>query len=365
MEDSSSKFEVIDVIKAAHQYRKTILIVTLLGAVIGLVTSLVITPKYQASTIFYIPANNSISKSLLADNNLENFMSYGDEEQIDQALEMLNSDYLKDKVIAKFNLIAHYGIDGAKYPKTKVRDEFKSNTDFKRTDYLAIKISVKDKDAALATDIANYILLSLDSLRTEIQQARGAQAFSLIKGQYLKKQTEVDSILQKLGAIREQGIFDYEAQSEVLSEAIIKAQTQLKAEEARVSVYENYRDKLPDTTFIKAKGKLAAAKATLQSLKPTVNNFGKLSGKYLELEALYKKEQESLANLQLRYEAAELDYKGAISQRFLIEKATQPEKPAYPNKSLMVILFALSAFLLSILSVCYLVFIAPRFKSHA
>lgn len=363
MPNSQSNFDLVDVIKLAYKYRRHILIITFIGALLGLVLAFFITPKFEAYTTFYIPANNSISKSLLAENNLEDFMSYGDEDQIDQALELLNSDHLKDKVIDKFNLINHYGITAdAKYPKTKARDEFKDNVDFKRTDYLAIKVLVKDKDAVLAADMANYILLSLDSMRSQIQQARGAQAYGLIKLAYQKKQIEVDSILKQLGQIRAQGVFDYEAQSEVLSDAIVKAQTQVKAEEARVKVYETYQNKLPDTTLIKAKGKLAAAKATYQSLQPTVSNFGKLSGKYLELEAVYKKEQESLSNLQLRFESAELDYKGFISQRFLVEKAEVPEKNKYPNKKLLVFLFALSAFLISLFTICYLNFIAPRFK---
>ncbi|MFC5284212.1 Wzz/FepE/Etk N-terminal domain-containing protein [Pedobacter alpinus] len=364
MPNNQANFDLVDVIKLANKYRLHIFLITFFGALIGLILAFVITPKYEAYTTFYIPGNNSISQSLLADNNLENFMSFGDEEQIDQTLELLNSDHLKDKVINQFNLTAHYGIDAAaKFPKTKARAEFKDNVEFKRTDFLAIKILVKDVDAVLAANMANYILVCLDSMRSQIQQIRGEQAYGLIKLAYKKKQTEVDSILKQLSQIRAKGIFDYEAQSEVLSEAIVKAQTQVKAEEARVKVYESYQSKLPDTTIIRAKGKLAAAIATYQSLQPTVANFGKLSGKYLELEAVYKKEQESLSNLQLRFEAAELDYKGFISQRFLVEKAIVPEKSKYPNKMLMVFLFALSAFLISLFTICYINFIAPSFKN--
>lgn len=362
MDKRDTNFDLVDVLKTSFRYKKHIFLITFFGIIIGLITAFLITPKYEAYTIFYIPKNNSISKSLLAENNLENFMSYGDEDQIDQTLEMLNSDAIKDKVIAKFNLVKHYGISGTKYPKTKTREKLESNTDFKRTDNLAVKVSVKDEDAVLATEMANYISVCLDSMRTEIRKVRGKQAFELIKTQFLKKRTEVDSILKQLTLIREQGIFDYEAQSKVLSNAAITSQTNVKAEEARLKVYQKYRERLPDSTLIKAEGRLEAAKAAYQSVKPTVANFGKLSGKYLEMEAVYEKELESLSNLQLRFEAAELDYTGAISQQFLIEKATVPEKNAYPNKAVMVFLFALSAFIISALSVFYLEFIAPRFR---
>lgn len=363
MEHKQTSFDLVDVLKVGFKYKKHIFPITLFGMIVGLVTAFLVHPKFQSSTIFYIPANNSISKSLLAENNLENFMSYGDEDQIDQALEILNSDALKDRVIEKFNLINYYQFgNNTKYPKTKTRANLESNTEFKRTDNLALKVAVTDEDPVLATNMANYISLCLDSMRTEIRQARGQQAYELLKQQYHKKQVEVDSVLKELAQIRSQGIFDYEAQSKVLSNAIITAQTNVKAEEARLKVYEQHQERLPDSTIIRAKGRLQAAKATYESVKPTVANFGKLSGKYLELEAVYKKEQESLSNLQLRFEAAELDYKGVISQRFLIEKASIPEKNSYPNKALFIFLFGLSAFLISFLAVCYLEFVAPRFK---
>ncbi|HET8829581.1 MAG TPA: Wzz/FepE/Etk N-terminal domain-containing protein [Pelobium sp.] len=287
MENKNTNFDMVDVLKTGLKYKKHIFFITLFGMIVGVITAFLIKPKYEAYTVFYVPGNNSISKSLLAENNLENFMSYGDEDQIDQTLEMLNSNALKDKVIAKFDLINYYRFgNDTKYPRTKARKKLEANTDFKRTDNLAIKVAVKDEDPVLATNMANYISLCLDSMRTKIRQARGQQAYELIKLQYTKKQTEVDSILKELTQIREQGIFDYQAQSEVLSKAIITAQTNVKAEEARLKVYQKHRNNLPDSTLIKDEGRFEAAKAGYQAMKPTVANFGKLSGKYLELEAV-------------------------------------------------------------------------------
>lgn len=360
----SHQFNLINIAKTGLKYQKHILIITLIGFITGVIISFLIKPKYEAFTIFFTPATNSISKSILSDNNLEGLMKFGDEEQIDQVLEMLLSDGLKDKVITKFNLIEHYGMrPDEKYAKTKARKKFTSNTDFKRTDFLAVRVSVTDENPVLAAEMANYISLALDSMRNNILQSRAKQAFNIISSQYQKKQSQVDSILYKLSEIREQGVFDYKSQSEVLSEAYIKAQTQYQAELARVKVYEANKSLLPDTTVIKAKGRLEAAKATYNSLRPTVENFGKLSGKYLEYETLYDKEKEALANLQLRFENAEVDFKKSIAQNFLIEKAQVPEKNAYPNKLLITFLSTLSAFIIAMLIACYNEFILPKLKA--
>lgn len=350
MEKEIPQFNLLSISNIIIKNRKHIAIITFIGLIIGLIASFLITPKYEAYTVFYTPANNSISKSVLGENNLEDFMEFGNEEQTDQVLEMLQADELKDKVIQKFNLLAHYDIKtDEKYPQTKAREQLESNTKINRTDYLAIKIAVKDEDPKMAAAIANYISFALDSMRTLMQQERAKQAFDILAYQYQKKQKQVDSILAQLSAIREQGVFDYEAQSEVLSEAIIKAETQLKAEEARLKVYDANRKDLPDTTYIKAKGRLEAARATLKSLKPTVSTFSKLSGKYLDYEAVYEKEKEALTNLQLRYENAEVDLKKSAAQKFIIDKASVPEKSTYPNKLLVMLSVGLSAFLLACL----------------
>lgn len=358
------QFNLISIAKASIKYRKHIILITLIGFIAGIIISFLIKPKFEAYTIFFTPAQNSISKSILSDNNLEGLMKFGDEEQIDQVLEMLLSDGIKDKVIGKFNLIEHYDIKpDEKYAKTKARKQFTSNTNFKRTDFLAVKISVTDEDPVLAAEMANYISLSLDSMRTAILQSRAKQAYEIIHNQYQKKQIRVDSILKKLSEIREKGVFDYVSQSEVLSEAYIKAQTEFQAELARVKVYETNKSQLPDTTVIKAKGRLEAARATYNSLKPTIKNFGKLSGKYLEYEALYETEKDALANLQLRHENAEVDFKKSIAQNFLIEKATVPEKNTYPNKSLVVLISTICAFIIALLTACYNEFVIPRLKA--
>ncbi|WP_304064027.1 Wzz/FepE/Etk N-terminal domain-containing protein [Pedobacter glucosidilyticus] len=350
MEKTIPQLNLLSVSSMMIRNRKHIMLITFIGLVIGLITSFIITPKYEAYTVFYIPANNSISKSVLGESNLEDFMEFGSEEQTDQVLEMLQADELKDKVIQKFNLLAHYDIKAdEQYPLTKVRAQLTSNTKINRTDYLAIKIAVKDEDPKIAAEIANYMSFALDSMRTLMQQERAKQAFDILAYQYQKKQKQVDAILAQLSSIRAQGVFDYKAQSEVLSEAIIKAETQLKAEEARLKVYDLNRKDLPDTTYIKAKGRLEAARATLKSLQPTINTFSKLSGKYLNFEAVYEKEKEALTNLQLRYENAEVDLKKSAAQKFMIDKASVPEKSTYPNKLLVMLSMGLSAFLLACL----------------
>jgi uncharacterized protein involved in exopolysaccharide biosynthesis len=357
------QFNLIAITKVGIKYRKHIIIFTLIGAALGIILSFIIKPKYEAFTIFYAPANSSISKSVLDNNNLEGLMEFGSEEQTDQMLQILNSDQIKEKVIQKFNLIAHYEIDqNDKYVITKVKRKFESNAEFKRTDYLAVKITITDENPDYAANMANYVGYILDSLKTNIQQQRTKQAFEIIKIQYFSKKKELDSLQKVLTGLRQKGIYDYLAQSEVLTIAIVKAETQLQEEEARVKVYDAYKNKLPDTTIIRAKGRLAAAKAAISSLKPRIETFGKYSGDYVENEALFEKQKEALAILQNKYENALVDFGQSINQKFIIDKAQKPEMKSYPNRLLVALITTLVAFLIGLFMAIYNDIILPNFK---
>lgn len=362
-ENRFEDFNLIGITKAGLKYKKHIFLISLIGLLGGVILAFIITPKYEASAIFYPPANNSISKSILDNNNLEGLMEFGDEDQTDQMLQILNSNQLKEKVIEKFDLFHHYQIDkNSEYAFTKVKDNFSGNADFKRTDFLAVKITITDENAEMAADIANYITVVLDSIRTKIQQQRTQQALQIIKDQYLEKRKQVDSLQQVMTKYRDKGIYDYESQSEVLTKAIVKAEAQYQEELARMQVYDANKSRLPDTTIIRAKGRLAAAKAAINVLKPRIDNFGKYSGDYLANDAIFEKQKDALSLLQTKYENALVDFDKTINQKFIIDKAEKPEKKAYPNRLLVVIVSVVFAFLIALFMAVYNEIINPKIK---
>ena len=56
-----------------------------------------------------------------------------------------------------------------------------------------------------------------------------------------------------------------------------------------------------------------------------------------------------VASLQLRYQEARLQAEQDLPYKFVVEKAVPPEKKAYPNKSLIVIVSTFSALLLALI----------------
>ncbi|HOW31972.1 MAG TPA: Wzz/FepE/Etk N-terminal domain-containing protein, partial [Bacteroidales bacterium] len=157
------------------KWRKTLGVLCLVAAFISLFASFLITPLYRSTVILYPASSNSISKALLNENPAadKDILEFGEDAQTEQMLQILNSGRLRDKVVAKFNLAGHYGIDStSRLFHTWLNRQYEANINFKRTEYMAVKITVLDKDPQMAADIANSLAALLDSVKNDMQKQR-------------------------------------------------------------------------------------------------------------------------------------------------------------------------------------------------
>ena len=111
--------------KLLVEYRKPLLIIMAVAALCAIIFSapFFITPLYKSTTIIYPTSSNSISKVLISTTyqSEKDIMNFGEDEQTEQMLQVLNSNRVRDKVISRFNLMEHYKIKGnTKYPITKL-----------------------------------------------------------------------------------------------------------------------------------------------------------------------------------------------------------------------------------------------------
>ena len=143
-----------------------------------------ITPQYKSTVILFPASSNSVSKSLLAEQSGkgQDIMAFGEDEQAEQLLQILNSNKLRDRIIKKFNLMDHYDIDSTSpYKNSLLYKEYERNISFRRTEYMAVQISVYDKDPQVAADLANKIAELLDSTKNEMQRQRAVQGFKIVE----------------------------------------------------------------------------------------------------------------------------------------------------------------------------------------
>ena len=322
MAKNNQQFNSFSLVQFMWQKRKTLILVCLVVAVVSLIASFLVTPKFKSTAIVYAPRTNSVAKILLNEesyNERLDMKAYADDEETEQMMEILNSREIKDILIDKFDLYNHYGLgEGVSYRQTKMYKYLKGNIEVKRTQYGAIAVSVIDKDPQVAADMANEILVLLDSVKNRIDHERTIASYNLLKRQLEIVDAEVQRIDDSVQVLMQNGVFDFKSQSE--------------------RVMQQYATAV-------AQGNTAGMKRLEDELKKMAT-WGPRSLTLYEEQA-YFREYQSVVKIKMMNAIVDMDTE--IPVKFVIERAIPADKKTYPKKSLIVLLSTVSAFILAVL----------------
>jgi hypothetical protein len=262
----------------------------------------------------------------LSENNFQktDVLQFGEEEEAEQMLQILNSDEIRTRICERYYLMQHYGIDSNdKFKRTKLYEEFQSNINFKRTEYMSVKIEVMDINADTAAAIANEIAALHDSTKIMIQRERANQALNIVRQEYLTKQKEIQAMEDSLKVINGFGLFDYESQSEVTSE------------QYAIAI---------------AKGDQRAIKSLEEKLKI----IGKYGSAYVSLRDNMYMQRKQLNLLKSKFDEAKVDAEQILPQKFIVSNAYPAEKKSYPVRWIIVVISTIATLLLSIIALLVL-----------
>lgn len=302
-------FNFVDIVKLVWEYRKPLMIIAVSAIILTAIFTapFIIKPKYESEVIFYPTTNNSIGNALFTDLTMRQSdpLAFGEEEEAENALQLLNSSALQGRIIRNFDLMNHYGINQNGSPQTDLARMMKKNIQFARTRHLAVQITVLDEDPIKAAEIANGISAIYDSVKTEIQKQVSLEALEIVKGEFENKEKEVWDYrlaLQKLG---EKGITNYEEQSRAIAEELYKVD---------------------------------ANTATGRRLQAVQDKLAQYAGEFTYLNETLILELENLSKLRKRYEKSKVDVEKTLPQKFILTSAAPAEKKSYPVRSLIVLL---------------------------
>ena len=159
--------------------RKVIGMVTAVAAVISLVISFLLTPLYLSTAIVFPTATSTVSFSEQR-NAKASSMDFGEEEQSEQMVQILQSSRIRDKIVQRFDLFKHYDIDLDDPNKFyKLGKAYEEHIMFTRTRYGSIQIDVLDSDKELAAEIANKIVDLIDTVKNDMVKERTIPAFEI------------------------------------------------------------------------------------------------------------------------------------------------------------------------------------------
>ncbi|MBN2350843.1 MAG: hypothetical protein JXJ22_18540 [Bacteroidales bacterium] len=319
--NNTFKLSSVELIQFAWKKRKQLLIITIIAAVLSIIASFQITELFKSSVVLFPASNISVSQALMSNQLFggQGLLTFGEEEQAEQLLQILYSDQIKNRIIEKYDLLNHYDIKpDHKYKYTLLDKKYKKQITFKRTKYMSIIVSVMDKDPETASNIANDIAGLIDTTMNNIQRERAIKAFETVENEYVSLSDQINKLEDSLDVLRSYGITDYESQAQVLNSAYVTA---LASNNERA----------------------------INSLKKQLDVLSKYGGAYVSITKFLEYEKEHLSQLKAKYAEAKVEAELSLPHKFVVDYASPAERKSYPKKSVIVAGSTIAAFLFAYL----------------
>ncbi|HBW85621.1 MAG TPA: hypothetical protein DEF82_02430 [Crocinitomicaceae bacterium] len=293
--------------------RKVLVIITGVAFVVSVLVSLLLTPLYLSTAVVFPTASSNVSFSEQR-NVKAGSMDFGEEDQAEQLVQILSSSRIKDKIVAKYDLLNHYEIDPNDQNKNfKLNEEYNDHFSFTRTKFGSIQIDVLDKDPELAAKMANDIVDLIDTVKNEMIRERTRPAFEINIRKMKQLEKDKDSVINRLDSLAKLGVVSTDVRSN-LFQALVDSKSPEEKRDIKAQIDANMK-------------------------------FGSL------FDALEHKRNEMIINIEtfkVAYEQAESDANAQFNHKFVVEKAVVADKKEKPKRMIIVLVATLGGFVLGV-----------------
>lgn len=289
-------------------WKKQFLIITVAAVIASAVFSseFFIKPRYKSSATVY-PAN---------------VVPFSDESTTEQILQMLQSTYIRDAVIEKFDLYKHYKIDSTgKEARAAMYGQYKSFVNISKNEYESVDIEVTDTDPQQACDMVNEIIAGMNNKISTLHKEKTREVKKIVEGQLKLKSDQLDSLGRGLQELRvKYNILDYNIQTEEVTKGYMQAL---------------------------GNGKTGG----LKDIDHLLRNLEEKGGDYYKMKVAYDGVLGSYNAVRNEYDniLRELDKK--FTYTYVVSAPTPADKKSYPVRWLIVVISVLAAnmFLFSVI----------------
>lgn len=289
------------------KYWKPLAVVALVAALLSAVFSspLFIDPKYRSYAVLY-PAN---------------IIPMGTETPTEQMMQVLESDQIRDSLVAFYDLYTVYDINPeSNGSKSTLIREYQSLVTTRKTEYESVIIEVLDKDPVRARDMVNSIILNFNRKAKSMQKEKSIELVAILSEQVKLKKHEMDSMEAVLTNIRkEYGILDYDLQTEYATERYLDVIT------------------------------TPSNKNSAKEIEPLLNALKEMGGEFKALNEHLWRTRGSYNDLKEQLEQALKDVEKQLTYCNIITQPEIADRKAYPVRWLIVMASVLSALLTALI----------------
>ena len=319
----SFNFDAIEILFFLWNKKIPIVIITTLGIITSIIAAYTIPVKYKSTATIYPASLVSSTKTIVKDTKWD-LTEFAGEDETEQLLQVLKSNFIKDRLIEKYNLYEHYEIDkNSPYPRTTIYEKLGGNLFSRKNKYQAIEIEVLDKDPEIAAQMAEEVIILLDTLMRKIKYQRSYDAYNSLTREFVILKDSVEMYENLLTNIRiEKGISDFGIELDKYTEAYAKgvaynritpsAEKKILAKIDTLSKYAARYETVKDY-LINHKGRVSAISNRLFQLRENLHN--------------------------------------ELSNNYILDAPIVSEKKSYPVRWMIVVLSTIAAFAFSIVIV--------------
>ena len=326
--ESQTSLESSNLFILLYQWRKPIMLVSITAAILSAVVSLLMKERYKSAVVLYAEQQHSFGAQLLEDVQKEDLLTFGEEEDAERLLQMINSDQVRNKVIEKYELWDVYEIQrDQRGANTLIAREYQDNVSAELTKFGSVEVAVLDEKPERARDMANDIALFADSVANRMRSERAMTAFKYAEASLQSALNEVQVMEDSMKVLQEMGVYSYLDQIAALTEMYGTA------------IAEGHPDRA-------------------QQLKAQMDFLSKYGTTYVNLETNLKEAYEKLNVLRKRYDLMKIDVESNIPVMRVVDYASAADKKSFPIRWLIVAMSTLSAFVFTFI----LLLIIDNFK---
>lgn len=294
---------------------KVLFTVGLIAGVASLIVSFLLPVLYESTAIVYATATSTVSYSEQR-NAKASAMDFGEDDQTERMIQILESSRIRDRIINKFDLASRFKLkpDENNF-RFKLNKAYDKHINFERTRFGSIKISVLDRDPEMAAEIANTIVNLIDTVKNELIRERTIPAYDINKRKMDKLNKEQENLVAQIDSLAAKGVVTPEARANLFS-LLGETRTPKEREEVQKIIEVNMR-------------------------------YG---AQFDALTYLREFRTEKLTRQEMVYEQAESDAFEPFNHKFVIEWAEPADKKAKPKRLVVILVITLSTLFFTIVT---------------
>jgi uncharacterized protein involved in exopolysaccharide biosynthesis len=362
----TEEISLIDLLIVVAERKRLVLIITVVFAILAIVISLILPPRYTAAVALLPPQQNSSMGAALASQlgNLGSSLggvaalaggSLGIKNPNEMFVGMLRSRTVEDAMVQHFGLMQEYH---ARYP-SDARKSFEDHAtlDVDSKDGL-IHIYIVDRDPKRAAEIANGYVVQFRNLSQNLAITEASQRRFFFQQELEEAKNNLANAEEALKKTEQTtGVIQLDSQAKALIETATSLRAQITAREVQIQGMETYATG-ENSQLIQAQRELDSLRAQLAKLGGSEDTSGELlvtKGRVTDAGLDYVRKlrdvkyYETIFEILARqFEIAKLDEakQGALIQ--VVDSAVPPDKRSFPKRGIIVIVATASGFFIGI-----------------